>query len=410
MGFSEIRSWASMPAPMSISEIQHRADFSAIRYAQCWEDSRLLTAALKPAGRHCLSIGSAGDNSFALLAAGAASVTAVEMNAAQVACIELRKAAYLNLDHGGFLELSGSRPSAGRAGLYQACRGGLPEETRVFWDSKPDAIAHGIGSAGKFERYFEMFRNRVLPLAHGRKRVLSLLEPRSPEERERFYNEVWNNRRWRWIFQIFFSRTVMGALGRDPQFFKYVEGSVADRILARTRHALVVLDPSENPYLHWILTGSHGATLPDALERDNFDSIREALLGGRLMVGRASLESHLARFPECRYDAFNLSDIFEYMSESNTADLLGRLVAAATPGARLAYWNMLAPRSRPEALAGCLKSCGQEAEALFTADRAFFYSRFAVFVLAARAGRGFDGFRGVEKPAGEIRGGGWCRK
>ena len=61
---------------MSRSEIQHRADFTAIRYAQCWEDSRLLTEALLPAGRACLSIGSAGDNSFALLAAGARSVTA----------------------------------------------------------------------------------------------------------------------------------------------------------------------------------------------------------------------------------------------------------------------------------------------------------------------------------------------
>ena len=36
---------------MTTSEIQHRADFSEIRYAQCWEDSRLLTASLLPAGR-----------------------------------------------------------------------------------------------------------------------------------------------------------------------------------------------------------------------------------------------------------------------------------------------------------------------------------------------------------------------
>jgi len=215
-----------------------------------------------------------------------------------------------------------------------------------------------------------------LPLAHGRKRVLALLQPRPPEGRERFYNEVWNNRRWRWIFQIFFSRTVMGALGRDPQFFKYVEGSVADRILARTRHALVVLDPAENPYLHWILTGAHGAALPEALEEGNFGTVRNALLDGRLVVAHASLEAHLARFPECRYDAFNLSDIFEYMSEGNTRDLLEKIIAASSPGARLAYWNMLAPRSRPESLAARLKSC--EADSLFAADRAFFYSRFVV--------------------------------
>ena len=77
---------------MSATEIQSRADFSAIRYAQCWEDADILVKALDVAGRECLSIGSAGDNSFALLACGATSVTAVEMNPAQVVCIELRKA------------------------------------------------------------------------------------------------------------------------------------------------------------------------------------------------------------------------------------------------------------------------------------------------------------------------------
>lgn len=361
---------------MSHSEIQHRADFSAIRYAQCWEDSRLLTAALLPADRHCVSIGSAGDNSFALLADGAASVTAVEMNAAQVACIELRRAAYLTLDHSEFIDLLGSRPSEDRAKFYRACRHKLPPAVRDFWDALPDAIANGIGSAGKFERYFALFRNWILPLAHPRRRVHALLEPRFREDRIGFYNDVWDNHRWRWIFQTFFSRTVMGALGRDPEFFKYVEGSVADRILDRTRHALVELDPSENPYLHWILTGTHGEVLPEALQTHNFDLIRKALEEGRFEVAEISLEGWLAGNPDRRYDAFNLSDIFEYMSEANTRDLLEKIVSASNPGARLAYWNMLAPRSRPEVLADRLKSC--EGDALFAKDRAFFYSRFVV--------------------------------
>jgi S-adenosylmethionine-diacylglycerol 3-amino-3-carboxypropyl transferase len=363
---------------MSHSEIQHRADFSAIRYAQCWEDSRLLTIGLKPAGRHCLSIGSAGDNSFALLAAGAASVTAVEMNAAQIACIELRKAAYLALEHREFLELAGSRSSDDRMKWYRACREKLPEEVREFWDAKPLLIENGIGSAGKFERYFSLFRNRILPLAHPRKRVASLLAARSPEDRLRFYNEVWDNRRWRWIFQLFFSRTVMGALGRDPEFFKYVEGSVADRILHRTRHALVELDPAKNPYLDWILTGTHGEALPEALEERNFEKIRKGLSEGKFEIAQMPVEAWLSSHPTRRYDAFNLSDIFEYMSEANSEDLLKNCISASNPGARFAYWNMLAPRSRPESLADRLQSCQAEADALFAEDRAFFYSRFVI--------------------------------
>jgi S-adenosylmethionine-diacylglycerol 3-amino-3-carboxypropyl transferase len=363
---------------MSASEIQHRADFSAIRYAQCWEDSKLLTAALAPAGKHCLSIGSAGDNSFALLAGGAASVTVAEMNPAQIACIELRKAAYLSLDHSEFLELLGSRPSTCRAALYQYCRSNLPPSARDFWDSKPAEIEAGIASAGKFERYFAKFRHLVLPLAHPRRRVLSLLEKRDPAARETFYETRWNNRRWKWIFQLFFSRKTMGALGRDPEFFRYVEGSVAARILARTRHALVHLDPSENPYLHWILTGTHGESLPEALGKKNFEIIREALLADRMEIVHAPLEAVLEKFPDRKFDAYNLSDIFEYMSGENTAALLRKIHAASAPGARLAYWNMLAPRSRPDSMSHMLRPLDEEADRLFQQDRAFFYSRFII--------------------------------
>ncbi len=362
---------------VSHSEIQQRADFTRIRYAQCWEDSRLLVAALEPAGKHCLSIGSAGDNSFALLAAGAASVTAVEMNAAQVACIELRRAAYLALDHAEFLELIGSRPSSRRLEIYRKCRDEMSDGARGFWDGNPDLVESGIGAAGKFERYFATFRKRVLPLAHSRRQVMELLVSRSPEERQKFYQEVWDNPRWRWIFKLFFSRTVMGLLGRDPEFFKYVEGSVAERILARTRHALVELDPSKNPYLHWILTGTHGEILPDALEEASFHKIRDAISDGRFEVVEKPLEGWLDEAPHRRYDAYNLSDIFEYMSSDNTRSLLEKILVSATPGARLAYWNMLAPRSRPESLADRLKPC-PGANGWFERDRAFFYSRFVV--------------------------------
>ncbi|HUF62336.1 MAG TPA: DUF3419 family protein [Verrucomicrobiales bacterium] len=363
---------------MSRSEIQDRAAFSTVRYAQCWEDSLLLVSALRPARRHCLSIGSAGDNSFALLAAGAASVTAVEMNPAQVACIELRKAAYLRLDHSAFLELHGSRPSSRIPSLYAECRDRLPNAAREFWDARPHSIAGGIGGCGKFENYFRLFRNRVLPIAHPRKRVLSLLQPRSPAERRDFYDQVWNNRRWRGIFHAFFSRALMGALGRDPEFFRYVKGTVAKRILARAEHALAVLDPSVNPYLHWILTGTHGDYLPFSLEASQFEAIRSALIQNRFRVVESSIEALLASEPESRFHAFNLSDIFEYMSETSTESLLRKIVAASHPGARLAYWNMLAPRFRPASMTALLEPREDEASALFQQDRAFFYSRFVV--------------------------------
>jgi S-adenosylmethionine-diacylglycerol 3-amino-3-carboxypropyl transferase len=178
------------------------------------------------------------------------------------------------------------------------------------------------------------------------------------------------------LFKIFFSRTVMGRFGRDPAFFKYVEGSVSARILDRCRHALTELNPADNPYLQWILTGHHTTALPHALREVNFEPIRKNL--DRIQFHLCSIEQYLDANPHERLDRLNLSDIFEYMSEPNYHALLDLLIQHANPEARLAYWNMLVPRSRPESMAGRLQSLSELSQRLFLADKAFFYSRFVV--------------------------------
>ena len=359
------------------SEAARHASFERIRYAQCWEDADVLVAGLAPrAGDVCVSIASAGDNSFALLASAPSRVVALDLSAAQLACVELRKAAYRELSHPQLLELIGSRPSRDRAALYKRCRLLLKKENQDFWDAHSAEIERGIGAAGKFERYFRLFRDYALALVHGRRTVERLLEPRGRAGREAFYEEVWNNRRWRAMFAFFFSRRVMGWLGRDPSFFRYVEGSVAERILARTRHALVELEPARNPYLHWILTGTHGEALPFALRAENFDAIRTHL--DRLELRAAPLERFLEELGPRAVDCYNLSDIFEYMSQDNYRALLERLIWAGRPGARLAYWNMLAPRRRPASLAAKLIERRDIDGPLFLQDKAFFYSDFVV--------------------------------
>jgi S-adenosylmethionine-diacylglycerol 3-amino-3-carboxypropyl transferase len=354
------------------SEITSRADFSAIRYAQCWEDADVLLDALDiQPGDVCLSIASAGDNSLALLTRQPGRVIAVDLNPAQLACLELRVAAYRSLEHATLLELIGSMPSARRPELYQRCRPALSADARRFWDAHPAALAAGIGSAGKFERYFALFRRRVLPLVHARRTVDRLLV--GGASRRDFYATQWDTWRWRLLFRVFFSRWVMGRLGRDPSFFQYVEGSVADRILARARYALTELDPAGNPYLQWILTGRHMTALPFALRLENFDAIRANL--DRLEWRCCPVEEMLG---ERTVDRFNLSDIFEYMSPANAEQLLERLARAGRTGGRLVYWNMLALRQRPERLADRLRPLPELAERLFRTDKAFFYSALVI--------------------------------
>jgi len=359
------------------SEIAAKADFTAIRYAQCWEDADILLEALNVQAHHvCLSIASAGDNTLAILSRGPQRVIAVDLNPAQIACLELRVAAYRRLDYPRVLDFIGARPSARRSDLYAMCRPDLSAQAQAFWDGREELIAAGFGNAGKFESYLRIFGTRILPLLQSRATLTGLLQPRSQAERERFYDTRWDNWRWRAAFRLFFSRRVMGLLGRDPQFFQYVTDDVAASLLARTRYALTVLDPTENPYLQWIVLGRHGPALPYALRAENFQAIRANL--DRLEWRCQPLEGLLADVKTPQFDCFNLSDVFEYMSQDNYAALLQQICERSRPKARLAYWNMMVPRRRPESLAARLHPLADLAAALYRRDKAFFYRDFVV--------------------------------
>ncbi len=364
---------------MAETDIAKRASFDIIRYAQVWEDADILAAALRPgADDTVVSIASAGDNAFALLAEGAERVIAVDLNPTQLSCVRLRVAMYRTHTHEHFLELMGSRPSGRRRHLLDQAAVHLSEEDQAFWAAQKDEVAKfGVGGVGKFERYFKTFREWVLPFIHNKDTIDSLLQPRDAAGRLAFYDKRWNNFGWRQMVKVFFSRTVMGRLGRDPAFFDHVEGGPAAQVARLTRKALVEQDPSVNPYLHWILKGEHGEALPRALEVERFETIRERL--DRLEVRLCTVET-LAE-EGVKADAFNLSDIFEYMSPEAHEAAYGTILAASRPGARIAYWNMMAPRRVPASLADRVTTDSDAEAKLKPLDKAFFYSDFVVEVV-----------------------------
>jgi S-adenosylmethionine-diacylglycerol 3-amino-3-carboxypropyl transferase len=357
------------------SEIENRAGFDLIRYSQVWEDADLLIEALDVKENDIvLSIASAGDNAFALLAQNPAKVYAVDISFAQIACCELRKAMYRRLTHNEHLVFGGVA-SGGMDRIDVFNKLDLPPEVREYWERNIELIIKGFMAQGKFERYFALFRKKVLPLVHTRRRVAKLLTPKSCEERKIFYDRVWNNLRWKIMFRIFFSRFIMGRLGRDKEFFKFVEGNVADIILFRAVHALSVLDTSQNPYLHYILNGEYTTAFPYSLREENYDGIRNNL--DKIEFRKTSIEQFITEF-DGEINAFNLSDIFEYMTQDGMDKLYEAMLRKSAGGARFAYWNMLAPRKCSVAL--CEKynvetDEGQNAQYLFK-DKAFFYNKF----------------------------------
>jgi S-adenosylmethionine-diacylglycerol 3-amino-3-carboxypropyl transferase len=362
------------PLPSSLPSARDRVAWDRIRYASVWEDADVLCEALAPvaAGGRLLSVASSGDNALALLTLDPAEVVAVDLNPAQLACLEIRVAAFRRLDDEALLPFLGVGAAADRLTTYRALRGELSSEARAFWDAHPRVVAAGVVHGGKFERYLRAFRRWALPLVHSRRTMTRLVEPKDAGAQRAFYRERWDTRRWRLLFRLFFSRAVMGRMGRDPALFDHVEGSVGERILERTRYALSELTASTNPYLVYIMTGGFTPeALPRYLRPESRAEIRARL--GRLSRVRGGAESVPGPF-----DGFNLSDIFEYMAPPEHERVYGEILARARPGGRLVYWNMLAERARPERFRDRAEPLAALARALHARDRAWFYQRLHV--------------------------------
>lgn len=361
---------------MTQADIEKRAQFDIIRYAQLWEDADVLFAAFGDVrGGTVVSICSAGDNALSLLTLDPAKVVVLDLSPAQLACLKLRIGAFRTLEHAEFLSLMGSRPAADREGLLARAIAPLDEHTRSFWQHRAaDVLAHGAGGVGKFERYFRLFRTVFLPLVHKSATIDEVFVSKSRLARERFLEDRFDTWRWKLLNKLFFSRLVMGRMGRDKAFFDHVDGSVSDHVARRIRHAAVDLDPAENPYLHWIMKGHHGEALPMPWREEHYATIRDRL--DRLDIRLGPLET-FAETGE-KADGYNLSDIFEYMSPDVVERVYEGLLRNSNPGARLIYWNMMAPRRAPQRLRAHVQTMTELEDRLKEQDKAFFYSDFVI--------------------------------
>lgn len=323
---------------------ENRVDFSLIRYSQCWEDTEILLESLNIQENDiCFGILSAGDNVFSMLAENPKKVVALDISFPQIALAKLKKEVFNSLSYEEMLEFMGVIKSDKRVEKYDRIRENLDKEVKEYWDFNKEAIEKGIIHTGKFEKFFKIFREKILPFVHSKKRIEKLLEKKSMQERMEYYDKHWNNFRWKLMFKLFFSKYIVGKLGRDKEFFRYAEKNISEEMKERSRYALCELNPYENPYINYILTGNYRKDcLPYFLRKENFDKIRKNL--HKVEILQSSVEEYLDQI-DFKINKFNLSDIFEYMSAENYSKLMEKIYGNAENNALLAYWNLIVERN-----------------------------------------------------------------
>ncbi|KAF9289308.1 hypothetical protein BGZ68_009615 [Mortierella alpina] len=367
--------------------VEASVDFSKIRYSQVWEDTRLLRQGLrlKPNSR-VLSIASAGDNAFALLLDDAREVVAIDFSPAQLALCGLKIAAYKTLEYHEFTQLLGFEfgghdiGAEGRVTLYQdKVRPALTnEEYRAYWDENLDLIRNKIIHIGRLEKFFGLFRKYVLPLAHYQSTTRTLLDSKDQVKQIKFFDSIWNTWIWRAGVRTFFGQMCLGHLGRDPKFFEHVRLDVGAFLLGKINNGVRNIPIWDNYYAEYVFTGQQSGNngLPDYLVKENYEIIRSRI--ERVKLVRADVLKYLESEESGHFDGYNLSDIFEWMSEDLFKTFLTAIHKKGTKDARICYWNLFVPRERSEDLKHLIRSEVELADAATAKDRTYFYRRFVI--------------------------------
>lgn len=355
--------------------IEARAKFDKIRYANCWEDPELLLEGFDN-GKKYISIGSAGDNSLSLLVKNPELVYAVDLSIPQIACCELKKYAIKFLDYENFLKLLGFKTCNSRLEIYTSIKENLSLQSRYYFEHNPEIIKDGIIQQGKFEHYFQLFANRIMPLVHNQKNLTELFLPKSIQAQKMFYDKTWNNWRFKALFKVFFNKFVMGRLGRDKEFFKYVDTAmISKNIKERADRALRDVPTWNNPYVNYILLNNFDYALPHYAKEENFDIIKQNIDTLEIKTGTIN---EVAQNSGIKFDGFNLSDIFEYMDKDLFKEVSSQLLSVSNIGAKFCYWNMMVDRRISEILPENFEYKKELSQKLYLKDRAFFYKDFII--------------------------------
>lgn len=348
-----------------------------IAYSQCWEDASLVIKALQIAENDVvLSITSGGCNTLAIANTAPTLIYSIDSNTEQNYLLELKLAAIRNLSREKALEFLGYRRCINRLEIFGTLVLFLSDESRLFWQKNSSLIEKGVVHIGKFEKYLSVFRTYILPLVHSKQTVQDLVKPKGGYERAKFYEERWNTFRWRLLFKIFFSKAVMSGRGRSEQMFAHLKRkSIADIYAKRVKYALVDGIISGNFYLNYILF-KESDSLPLYLE--NLNKHTPSLITPIKILSKNVL-TFLKSMPDNSIAKFNLSDIFEALSQSEMDVIIEELYRVAISGARLIFWNNLILRDITADKCNYFKRDYVLENELKKQDKIFFYDCFYIY-------------------------------
>jgi S-adenosylmethionine-diacylglycerol 3-amino-3-carboxypropyl transferase len=345
-----------------------------------WEDPNLLFESIPQSEKlNILSIGSAGCNCLSLLLLPDSRVTAVDLSTPQIHLINLKIAAIKSLTRHQYLHFFGYVDyNENRLEFYNKLKALLPKESIDYWNNNTDLLKEGIIHKGKLESYFKVFFEKAIKSIFSNDELSFLLDNKDLEKQSQVVfahqNEIES------FMSSFFNKKDLAQKARSEAQFRFVkeERPIEFYLIERTLKALNKHLISENPYLYYIFNGKFSLkVLPDHLSKENFQLLKDKI--DNLTVLNSDLESLCQKSTE-KFNFFNLSDIFEYMSEEHFEALLEKLSQMSKEGATIGYWSLFVDR-KPQNKNKWIRMKNLS-EKLYKKDRVWFYKDYSVLELA----------------------------
>ena len=360
----------------------------AVVYSNVWEDPELNRVSLKvKPGQNVLSITSGGCNSLCLLLEDPAKLISIDLNPAALAMLEYKRAAIMELEYDEFIDALGTpflfKPEKSpeyRVELYNRIRKHMPAHATAFWDENLHQIKSGIMMCGKVEKFFKFYRT-VLGWLYGKEEIMKLFKAENLEKQREVFASF-RKKRWNALHRLLLNRGVLSLVKGAHSFAQVDFEDFAGNLNRKRTLGMTRFFNPDNYFMCLLMLGGHyhEKGMSPYLLRENYPKLKKNI--DRLEIFQGTIGDVLKKDGPGSYDRFNLSNIFEWMTNEVFNGIIREVLELARPGSRMAWrYTFARPRELDAQNLDRLAYEPELSEQLFQQDRAFIYESFHVYHL-----------------------------
>jgi S-adenosylmethionine-diacylglycerol 3-amino-3-carboxypropyl transferase len=245
----------------------------------------------------------------------------------------------LHHEHAVLRSLMGFDGPQSVAQAWQQMAGTLPAAMRRYWNPFFENHPEGILTSGRLETYLTGFLKTLSPEVREKLQALVGFED-AAAQRDFFLTQL-HDGPFRTHFLDYFNNENLSK-GRDPKLFTYARESGGQIFYNRLLRQISLTPVKDNFFFRFLFFGPAGLPehiLPPCYRKENFATLRGQLHKLQIVEGEAV--DYLLSAEGAEINKASLSNIFEYTSQEQFADVCNRLLFTSERKLRFIFWNLL---------------------------------------------------------------------